>query len=459
MSTPEGTGAVSLRRPDRVLVYTLTLGAVLPLLDTTLLTIALQSIGQSLGAPLSQLQWIITGYTLAAAASVPLSTWLCQRIGAKAVWLAALWLFLAGACLCALAWTAEVLIFSRVMQGIATGLMLPTMQTIVVVALGPGKTREALSLMSVPAVLVPILGPLVGGAALLLFDWRMVFWAHVPIGLLAIRVADRVIPDIRERSHTPFDAVGFALLCPALVGCIHSLSTLANASTSSLISGMASLAGMLAFLVHAWRRADNSIVDVRLYRFAPFRRACFLLLLSSSAYYGGIFLYPLSLTQGGHHGLDMAGLLLALHGVGMLVARWLLPQAARRWGDRPIALACVLLSVVGSVLLLPAFTDDVVMMAVGMALRGAGIGVLTVLAMASAYTDQGPSQVAHASSLTRMVTLLGAAIGTTLVAMLWASAGDDATGRTASHNSAHLVLTLALALCGAACPVRPRVAG
>ncbi len=441
-----------LDRTDRGLAWTLILGATLPLLDATLLNIAIQSIGRSLGAPLTQTQWVITAYALAAAATVPLSAWLCERLSAKTVWLAGLWLFLAGACLCALSWSMEMLVCSRTLQGIATGIMLPTMQTILVTAIGQSKTRSALTMMSIPSVLVPILGPLLGGAALQLLDWRTIFWLHVPIGLLSIRLASQIIPDMVASRLAVLDATGFLLLSSALSGCIHSLSAAAGSTRQSLISGTAGLLGFLAFLMHAFRKRGDAIVDVRLFLSRPFRRSCALLLLSSVAYYGGLLFFSLYFIQIGKDGFTVAGVLLALQGVGTLVGRQLLPMAARHCGEFRVALSCVLVAVIGSIALLPPFFSDLILMAVGMMLRGTGIGVLTLLSMSSAYTGLGPTQIPHASALTRMMTLLGAAIGAALVAVLYAGAGGEPSGTTASGASVHLALTLTLLLCGAVCP-------
>lgn len=447
-----------LGRTDRTIAWTLILGATLPLLDATLLNIAIQSIGRSFGAPLPQTQWVITAYALAAAATVPLSTWLCERLGARTVWLAGLWLFLAGACLCALSWSMEMLVCSRALQGVATGIMLPTMQTILITAIGHDKARSALTMMSIPSVLVPILGPLLGGAALQLLDWRTVFWLQVPIGVLAILLASQIIPIVVTSRRAVLDAAGLLLLSLALSGCIHSLSAAADSTRLSLISGAAALLGLIAFLVHALRKRADAIVDVRLFLSPLFRSSCSLLLLSSVAYYGGLLFFPLYFLQTGQHGLTVAGVLLALQGVGMLVGRQLLPIAARHCSEYRIALSCVLVAVIGSIMLLPPLSNDLILMAVGMVLRGAGIGVLTLLSMSSAYTGLGPTQIAHASTLTRMMTLLGAAIGGALVSVLCASAAVEPSGTTGGGAGVHLGLILTLLLCGAVCPRPARTA-
>jgi hypothetical protein len=133
-------------------------------------------------------------------------------------------------------------------------------------------------------------------------------------------------------------------------------------------------------------------------------------------------------------------------------------MAARHCGEFRVALSCVLVAVIGSIALLPPFFSDLILMAVGMMLRGAGIGVLTLLSMSSAYTGLGPTQIPHASSLTRMMTLVGAAIGAALVAVLCGSADGEPSGTTAGGASVHLTLILTLLLCGAMCPRPARTA-
>jgi len=332
------------------------------------------------------------------------------------------------------------------------------MQTILVTAIGQSKTRSALTMMSIPSVLVPILGPLLGGAALQLLDWRTIFWLHVPIGLLSIRLASQIIPDMVASRLAVLDATGFLLLSSALCGCIHSLSAAAGSTRQSWISGAAGLLGLFAFLTHALRKRGDAIVDVRLFLSPPFRRSCALLLLSSVAYYGGLLFFSLYFIQIGKDGLTVAGVLLALQGIGTLMGRQLLPMAARRCGEFRVALSCVLIAVIGSIALLPPFFNDVILMALGMMLRGTGIGVLTLLSMSSAYTGLGPTQIPHASALTRMMTLLGAAIGAALVAVLCGSAGGEPSGTTAGGASVHLALILTLLLCGPMCPRPARTA-
>ncbi|CAM3872250.1 putative multidrug resistance protein MdtD [Pseudomonas reidholzensis] len=440
---------VTLSAHDRTIIGVLVLGIALPLLDTTLVNLSLHNIGDQLGAPLSMMQWVVTAYTLAAAAAVPLSAWLAARMGAKKLWIISLWLFLIGTALAALAPNVEYLIFSRVLQGIATGLLLPTMQTLVVIGMGQNKTRAALSAMSVPSVLAPILGPLVGGLVLQFFDWRLIFWLHIPICILAIVFASRVIPHADPIPAHPFDGTGFLLLCLGLVAVFYGLSLLSTqANPAWLPSLLAGICLMMAFTWHAYRKKQSALIDIRIFREGKFGACCTLLFLSSIAHYGGILLYPLYLIQAGIYPVQVVGLLVALHGVGILLARQRLTKTCLRWGDRNVAQGAIALALVGSTaLLLPPAAYSVYFTAFGMFTRGSGLGILTLLAMSGAYQGLTVAQVAHGSSLSRLVTHLGAATGTTLIVVTAVSVGGLGTEHALDYFYGHIALIAALALC------------
>jgi len=160
------------------------------------------------------------------------------------------------------------------------------------------------------------------------------------------------------------------------------------------------------------------------------------------------FLFPLYLIQEGGYGPKIAGFFLALHGVGTLVARHKLLAISRKWGDRRTAYAAILLTLLGSLLLFfRQFLDIESIVAAGMLVRGAGIGVLTILAMSGAYQGLTRKQVAQASSLTRIVTHLGATIGAAIVAVLAASSVIITRIGNDGYIGPHIALMLVV-VCG-----------
>ena len=445
----------ALSLEHRAIIRILIIGVLLPLLDTTMATVALHEIGGQLDAPLSTTQWVTTAYTLAAASIVPLSAWTANRIGGKRLWLVSLTIFLVGTILSAMAWNLATLIFGRVIQGLAAGLMMPVMQTILVNAVGQERAKAALGAMAVPSVVAPILGPLLGGIVLQQAGWREIFWLHVPICLLGIYLAARRLPSDKPMAESAvFDARGFLLLCPGMVLTVYGLSTLGTeadglAHRSIWLCGFG-MCLFAAFALHASQRGSLALVDLTLFKHVRFRACSLLLFLASIVYYGGLLLLPLYFIRIGRYSVVTAGALIALHGVGTLVSRRFLAQLSQLWGERRVALGAIFATLVGcGALCWPLLLENPYALCVIMLVRGAGVGVLTIQAMSSAYIGLDRASIAQASSITRMLTHLGAATGAAGSVALIGSSTSHAftTFAISGFNVALLGMILVSLLC------------
>jgi MFS family permease len=160
---------------DPALVRTaliLVVGGLAVVFDTTIVSVALHTLSVKLGTSVTTIQWVSTGYLLALGITVPLSTWGLARFGGKRLWLFSLAVFLAGSVGSSLAWNAGSLIGWRVVQGIGGGLMLPLMTTLIFQAAGGKSLGRLVTYVALPALLGPILGPLIGGTILTHLSWR-----------------------------------------------------------------------------------------------------------------------------------------------------------------------------------------------------------------------------------------------------------------------------------------------
>src|SRR5919199_5739022 len=168
------------------------LGSIMSILDTTIVNVALETLGRDLHSTLSDIQWVITGYMLALAAVIPVTGWAARRFGAKRVYLVSLALFTAGSALCGLASSTTELVVFRVLQGVGGGMILPIGQLMMADAAGPKRMGRVMSLVAVPVMLAPILGPTVGGLIVDNASWRWIFYVNLPIGIVAMVAAFRV---------------------------------------------------------------------------------------------------------------------------------------------------------------------------------------------------------------------------------------------------------------------------
>lgn len=184
------------------------LGAVMSVLDTTIVNVALSTLGKDLHSTLSNIQWVITGYMLSLAAVIPITGWASRRFGTKRVFLVSLILFTVGSLLCGLATSDTELIFFRVLQGIGGGMLMPIAQIIMADAAGPKRMGRVMALMAVPMMLAPTLGPLLGGTIIQTLNWHWIFFVNIFVGALVLPLSIKLLPTKAEKKRTGLTSSG-----------------------------------------------------------------------------------------------------------------------------------------------------------------------------------------------------------------------------------------------------------
>jgi EmrB/QacA subfamily drug resistance transporter len=428
------------------LAFVLLTGAIAALLDTTVVNVALKTIGADLHAPLAQTQWILTGYLLTFGMVIPFSGWALARFGGKVTWMASLSLFLAGSIASGLAWNIESLIAFRVVQGIGGGMLVPVFMTLLIQAAGGRSLGRLMATITLPAVVVPILGPVIGGLIVSNLSWRWIFYVNVPICAVALLLAWRFVPG-RGLSAGPWprlDIVGIALLSPSVALLLYGL---AQVSTSGgfgqpkvLVPLAAGVVLLTLFLLRALRTPDGEgVIDVRLFRMRSFSAASALMFGSGLSMYGALLLLPLYYQQlRGYSPLD-AGLLMAPQGIGSLLPRMFAGKVTDRMGPRPVVRAGMALAALGTApFIFAGPRTNLVWLSLVLVVRGAGLSAATISLQAGAFIGLPREKVPDASSATRIILQVGGSFGTGVLAVILASTGSFhttfawATGFTAA---------------------------
>src|SRR6201995_5151690 len=175
------------------------IGSFLAQMDATIVNVSLSSLALELHTSLSTIQWVTSGYLLALALTLPLSGWLVDRMGAKALHLWCFAAFTLTSALCGLAWSANSLIGFRILQGMSGGLLAPMAQLIMVRAAG-NRMARVFGFAAMPVLLAPLLGPVIAGELLRFASWRWLFLVNLPVGALALALAALFLPsDGQER--------------------------------------------------------------------------------------------------------------------------------------------------------------------------------------------------------------------------------------------------------------------
>jgi EmrB/QacA subfamily drug resistance transporter len=243
------------------------LGAVMSILDTTIVNVALATLGNQLHSSLSNIQWVITGYMLSLAAVIPVTGWASRRFGAKRVFLISLSLFTLGSLLCGLATSATELILFRVLQGVGGGMIMPLAQIIMANTAGPKRMGRVMGLVAVPMMLAPTLGPLLGGVIIQALDWHWIFFINLFVGAVAIPLAIKVLPNNLGAKTDRLDTLGLLLMSTGLVAVTYGLAEAGTyngfANVHVYVPVIVGLALVATFIVHALH-VTNPLLNMRL---------------------------------------------------------------------------------------------------------------------------------------------------------------------------------------------------
>jgi EmrB/QacA subfamily drug resistance transporter len=387
------------------------LGMIMSILDTTIVNVALRTLGRDLHSPISQVQWVITGYLLALAAVIPLTGWAARRFGAKQVYLVSLVLFTLGSAACGLANSLPALVIFRVLQGIGGGMIMPVAQLIMAQVAGPRRMGRVMGVTSMPAMLAPIFGPVIGGAILQGLHWSWIFFVNVPIGVVAVALGIRLLPHTDSGEAGKLDTLGLFLLPVGGASFVFGVSELGSGAAlgSAIVLGPC-IAGVLlsvAFALHALR-VPRPLLDVRLYSNRVF----------------AMILVPLYYQQVRGQNVIDTGLLNGPQGIGALVAMPIAGRLTERFGGGRVTICGVSVLVLSTIpLALVGAHTSFVLISLVLVVRGLSIGFSFMPAMSAAFAAMRPDQLSDATPQLNVVMRLGGTIGTALLAVVLQRAG------------------------------------
>jgi EmrB/QacA subfamily drug resistance transporter len=398
------------------------IGSIMSILDTTIVNVALATLGRELHATIDQIQWVVTGYMLSLAAVIPVTGWAARRFGAKQVYLTSLVLFTAGSALCGLATSTSELIVFRVLQGVGGGMILPIGQLMMAEAAGPKRMGRVMSIVAVPAMLAPILGPTIGGLIIQNTSWRWIFYVNVPIGAIAVIAALRILPWLKQGPADKLDAVGLFQMATGLALLTYGLAEIGSTGTFSSVKVIGPVvAGVVLVTMFAFHalRVPKPLLDLRLYRRPTFSSASFAMFCLGAALFGGMILLPLYWQEVRLESVVDTGLLTAPQGLGMALVMPLAGKLTDRRGGGGLALFGVTLTAVATIPfgLVGAHTS-IVWLSVVMLIRGAGIGFAFMPAMAAAFASLERFELASATPQLNVLQRVGGSIGTAVLAVI-----------------------------------------
>ena len=419
-------GVVVFGRPlayKHVVAIVYVVGLFLDVLDTTIVNVAIPTLGREFRS--DNAEWIVLGYTLSLAVWIPASGWIGDRFGTKRTFLFAFGAFIAGSMLCATATSMSQLIAFRVLQGVGGGMLTPVGIAMLFRAFPPVERAKAATILMIPTLIAPASGPILGGFLVSNVGWRWIFLINVPLGIAGFVFGLRYLREHREPTAGPFDLPGFLLSGIALALVVFALSEGPRRgwmSTEVLATGFIGLvAGIATVIVE--RRREHPLLALRLFGNRLFRQCNIVSGFTQASFIGLIFVMPLYLQQ--LRGLDAfhSGLVTFTQAIGVMISSQFVgrrlyatigPRRLMVFGLFTASLTIISFTRVS-------LTTNLPLLAGMMLIRGVCMGFAFVPMQTASYATIAPSDNGRASSLFSTQRQVGVSLGVAAIASVIAS--------------------------------------
>ncbi len=307
-------------------------------LDSSVVATSLPAVAHDLHVDPISLKLAFTSYLLSIAVFTPISGWCADRFGAKIVFRTAIIVFVAGSVLCGFSHSLEGFVGARIIQGLGGAMMVPVGRLVLVKTIPRAEYVRALSWLTIPGLLGPVMGPPVGGFITTFFQWRWIFWINVPIGIIGFILVSIFIENLKEEEMPPLDRVGFLLSGCGLGGFVFGIAASGIDLLPHIVTTAMIIGGAICLALYA-RHAlavKHPLIDLRLLKFATFRAN----IVGGSVFRLGIgcipFLLPLMLQVGFGLTAFQSGSLTFASAAGAMLMKVTAPPILRRFGFRTV---------------------------------------------------------------------------------------------------------------------------
>ena len=412
----------------------------LDILDTTIVNVAIPALGRELHT--ENAEWVVLGYTLSLAVWIPTSGWLGDRFGTKRIFLFALMAFTAGSVLCGAAQTIGQLIAFRVIQGVGGGMLTPVGLAMLFRAFPPAERARAATLIMIPTLAAPALGPVLGGLIVTNTSWRWIFLVNAPIGMIALWFGWRYLQEHRHPASGRFDIAGFLLSGSALALIVYALSEGPQSGWSSPVVVTTGVLGVSAAVAMAIveLRIPSPMLELRLLGNRMFRQCNLVSLFSIASFLGVTFVLPLYLQLLRGMTPLASGLTTFPQAFGVMVSSVVAGRLYGRVGPRRLMTFGFISAALAIALYMGLGLHTSLWLIRSMMFgRGLCMGFAFVPMQAASYATIEPSQNGRASSIFSTQRQVGVSLGVAIMASILAA--HMSLSRAPESNEVNRALT------------------
>jgi EmrB/QacA subfamily drug resistance transporter len=275
----------------------LLLGAFVAILNQTLINVAIPHIMTDFNVSANVVQWLVTGYMLVNGVMIPITAFLIERFGSRAMFLTAMILFSVGALICAVAPNFSVLMLGRIVQAAGAGIIMPLMMTVFLTVFPPEKRGTAMGMMGIAMIFAPAIGPTLSGWIVQTYTWRLLFYIVLPIGLIDIVMAYFMLANVTKLSKVKFDLWGFLFSTIGFGGLLFAFSEAGTAGWLSYTVVITMVTGIASLALFVWRElsVDEPMLDLRVFTYDIFTLTTIVSSIINMAMFAAMILLPIYL--------------------------------------------------------------------------------------------------------------------------------------------------------------------
>jgi len=392
-------------------------------LDTTILNTAVPAVSEALHVGPLSMKAVLASYTLSLAVFIPISGWMADKFGTRRLFASAIGIFTLGSVLCGVSSSIHFLVACRVLQGCGGAMMVPVGRLTLVRTFAKSELLRAMSFISIPALVAPMLGPVAGGLIVGYLHWRYIFFLNVPIGLIGLVLVYLHLPNYREDNVQPLDFVGLILFGSGIALLSYVLEIFGEHALSSReVTGLLALAIFLliGYVLHA-RHTDFPLLHLALFRIRTFRAAVAGGFVTRLGMGGVPFLLPLLYQLGLGYTAIQSGLLIMPQAIGAGTMKIVLARLLDAIGYRGVLISNTI--VIG--LLIAAFATigehSSVAYIVALAFAYGLFSSLQYTSMNTlAYADTTEAETSNASSIASTVQQMAISFGVAIAGLVTA---------------------------------------
>jgi EmrB/QacA subfamily drug resistance transporter len=393
-------------------------------LDITIVNVALPSIGRSLHATSSSIEWVVVGYLLSLAMWIPASGWFGDRFGTKRVYLTAMAIFTLASAMCGASQSLNQLIAARVLQGVGGGMLTPVSSAMLYRAYPPQERARIARIIIIPTIVAPASGPILGGLFADHLTWRWVFFVNVPIGVVMVLFGMFFLREHREAAAGKFDAAGFVLSGGGLALLLYALGKGPRSGWDSAIVLTTAAVGLAALiaLVFVELRYSRPMLPLRMLTDRLFRAVNIVSFFTFAAFFGFLFVVPQFLQNARGETPLHSGLTIFPEALGVLVSSQFMARIYPRVGPRRM-MSGGLFAVAATMFMCSFISIGTSSWLIRLLVFAVGfsVGPCMVCVQAAAFATIAPADTGRATAIFNAQRQVAAAVGVALMATVLAA--------------------------------------